>query len=156
VSDAIMPKQVRRRVTLPLCWQRQLTHELFRKDPNHAPPAGCPAGYRPRPGGSVLRTPAWTPPIGRFDPPGLLFFQVGNTRLLLEENAASALIYIQVDEIDATIARLREADVTIESEPHVIFTHEDDGLGPVGMTEWQAFIRDSEGNLVGLASMVPA
>jgi methylmalonyl-CoA/ethylmalonyl-CoA epimerase len=97
-----------------------------------------------------------TPPIGRFDPPGLLFFQIGETRLLLEDNAASALIYIQVDDIDATIARLREAEVTIESEPHVIFTHEDDGLGPAGMTEWQAFIRDSEGNLVGLASMVPA
>ena len=97
-----------------------------------------------------------TPPIGRFDPPGLLFFEVGNTRLLLEENAASALIYIQVDDLDATIARLRAAEVTIESEPHVIFTHEDDGLGPAGMTEWQAFIRDSEGNLVGLASMVPA
>ena len=96
------------------------------------------------------------PPIGRFDPPGLLFFQIGETRLLLEANAASALIYIQVEDLDATIARLREANVTIESEPHVIFTHEDDGLGPAGMTEWQAFIRDSEGNLVGLASMVPA
>jgi len=96
------------------------------------------------------------PPIGRFDPPGLLFFQIGETRLLLEANAASALIYIQVEDLDATIARLREADVTIESEPHVIFTHEDDSLGPAGMTEWQAFIRDSEGNLVGLASMVPA
>lgn len=97
-----------------------------------------------------------TPPTGRFDPPGLLFFQIGNTRLLLEKNAASALIYLQVDDLDATIARLRAADVTIESEPHVIFTHEDDRLGPAGMTEWQAFIRDSEGNLVGLASLVPA
>lgn len=97
-----------------------------------------------------------TPPTDRFDPPGLLFFQIGNTRLLLEENAASALIYLQVDDLDATIARLRAADVTIESEPHVIFTHEDDRLGPAGMTEWQAFIRDSEGNLVGLASLVSA
>jgi methylmalonyl-CoA/ethylmalonyl-CoA epimerase len=97
-----------------------------------------------------------TPPTGRFEPAGLLFFRVGNTRLLLEEQAASALVYIQVDDLEATIARLREAGVIIESEPHVIFTHEDDGLGPAGMTEWQAFIRDSEGNLVGLASMVPA
>ncbi len=95
-----------------------------------------------------------TPPTARFDPPGLLFFQIGTTRLLLEENAASALLYIQVDDLDATIARLRAADVTIETEPHVIFTHEDDRLGPAGMTEWQAFIRDSEGNLVGLASLV--
>lgn len=97
-----------------------------------------------------------TPPIGFFDPPGLLFFQLGETRLLLEENAASALLYLRVDDLEATITRLRTADVTIESEPHVIFTHEDDRLGPAGMAEWQAFIRDSEGNLVGLASLVPA
>ena len=97
-----------------------------------------------------------TPPIGFFDPPGLLFFQLGETRLLLEENAASALHYLRVDDLEATITRLRTADVTIESEPHVIFTHEDDRLGPAGMAEWQAFIRDSEGNLVGLASRVPA
>ncbi|TWH30512.1 hypothetical protein [Isoptericola variabilis] len=38
----------------------------------------------------------------------------------------------------------------MESEPHVIFTHADDSLGPAGADEWQAFVRDSEGNLVGL------
>lgn len=96
-----------------------------------------------------------TPPTGHFDPPGLLFFQVGQTRLLLEHNAASALLYLRVDDLDATIDRLRAAHVTIESEPHVIFTHEDDQLGPAGTTEWQAFIRDSEGNLVGLVGMEP-
>jgi methylmalonyl-CoA/ethylmalonyl-CoA epimerase len=34
----------------------------------------------------------------------------------------------------------------------VIFHHDDDALGPAGHDEWQAFIRDSEGNLVGLVS----
>ena len=31
-----------------------------------------------------------------------------------------------------------------------IFTHEDDALGPAGTTEWQAFVTDSEDNLLGL------
>ncbi|HYI25227.1 MAG TPA: VOC family protein, partial [Thermomicrobiales bacterium] len=61
-----------------------------------------------------------TPPSGRFDPPGLLFFQVGATRLLLEENAASALIYLRVDDLPVTVERLRASGVTIESEPHII------------------------------------
>jgi len=95
-----------------------------------------------------------TPPSGRFDPPGLLFFQVGATRLLLEENAASALIYLRVDDLPVTVERLRASGVTIESEPHIIFPHEDDSLGPAGTDEWHAFIRDSEGNLVGLISHV--
>jgi len=34
----------------------------------------------------------------------------------------------------------------------VIFTHEDDVLGPAGHDEWQSFIKDSEGNLVGLVN----
>jgi methylmalonyl-CoA/ethylmalonyl-CoA epimerase len=34
---------------------------------------------------------------------------------------------------------------------------DDDGqFGPRGAEEWQAFFRDSEGNLVGLASRVTA
>jgi methylmalonyl-CoA/ethylmalonyl-CoA epimerase len=95
-----------------------------------------------------------TPPTGRFDPPGLLFFQVGHTRLLLEANAASALIYLRVDDLAGTVERLRANGVKIESEPHVIFSHADDTLGPTGTDEWHAFIRDSEGNLVGLISHV--
>jgi len=95
-----------------------------------------------------------TPPTGRFDPPGLLFFQVGHTRLLLEANAASALIYLRVDDLAGTVERLRANGVKIESEPHVIFSHADDTLGPTGTDEWNAFIRDSEGNLVGLISHV--
>ena len=95
-----------------------------------------------------------TPPTGRFDPPGLLFFQAGSTRLLLEANAASALIYLRVDDLHGTVERLRANGVKIESEPHVIFSHTDSTLGPARTDEWHAFIRDSEGNLVGLVSHV--
>lgn len=91
-------------------------------------------------------------PTGRFDPPGLLFFDLGGTRLLLDAGAPSATLYLRVDDVRAGIAALRADGVTVEAEPHVIFTHEDDSLGPAGMAEWQAFVRDSEGNLVGLVS----
>ena len=70
-------------------------------------------------------------PTARFDPPGLLFFDLAGTRLLLDRNAPSALLYLQVDDVHATIGALRD-DVRIVSEPHAIFTHEDDRLGPPG------------------------
>ena len=38
----------------------------------------------------------------------------------------------------------------VEGEPHVIFRHDDATLGPAGTDEWQAFVRDPDGNLVGL------
>ncbi|NUQ32683.1 MAG: methylmalonyl-CoA epimerase [Dermatophilaceae bacterium] len=94
-------------------------------------------------------------PLARFDPPGLVFFDVGGARLLLDVGAPSALIYLGVDDIDATVERLRSAGVEVRSEPHVIFGHDDDTLGPVGTDEWMAFVVDSEGNLVGLVEQRP-
>jgi methylmalonyl-CoA/ethylmalonyl-CoA epimerase len=95
------------------------------------------------------------PPAGRFDPPGLLFFNVGNSRLLLERGAASALVYFQVDDVRSRIEQLRARGIEIIDEPRVIFSHTDDSLGPADNDEWMAFIRDSEGNTVGLASFEP-
>ncbi|HEU5222690.1 MAG TPA: VOC family protein [Candidatus Lumbricidophila sp.] len=98
-----------------------------------------------------------TEPSGRFDPPGLLFYSLGSTRLLLDHAAPSALIYLEVPRLRARVEQLRDAGVAIVSEPHVIFNHEDDLLGPAGTQEWQAFIHDSEGNLIGLVEhAVPA
>jgi methylmalonyl-CoA/ethylmalonyl-CoA epimerase len=94
------------------------------------------------------------PPAGRFEP-GLLFFNVGRSRLLLEQAAASALVYFEVDDVHATLDRLRASAVEVVSEPQVIFSHADDTLGPAGNDEWMAFIRDSEGNTVGLVSYEP-
>ena len=94
------------------------------------------------------------PPAGRFEP-GLLFFNVGRSRLLLERDAASALIYFEVDEVHATVGRLRAGGVEVVGEPQLIFSHTDDTLGPAGNDEWMAFIRDSEGNTVGLVSYEP-
>lgn len=89
-------------------------------------------------------------PVATYDPPGLVFFDLDGVRLMIERGAPSATVYLHVDDLDATVARLAEAGVLVESEPHLIFTHANDALGPVGTDEWQAFVRDSEGNLVGL------
>ncbi len=89
-------------------------------------------------------------PSATYDPPGLVFFDLDGVRLMLDRAAPQALLYLAVDDIEATLARLREHGVAVDSEPHVIFSHADDTLGPAGTDEWQAFVRDSEGNLVGL------
>ena len=44
-------------------------------------------------------------PAGFFDPPGLLFFRVGSVRLLLEQEAPTALIYLKVADVAATVER---------------------------------------------------
>jgi methylmalonyl-CoA/ethylmalonyl-CoA epimerase len=95
-------------------------------------------------------------PTGLFDPPGLLFFQAGPVRLLLEHGAASAMIYLKVDDVRVTIEELRAEGIEIVSEPQVIFSHPDDALGPAGTDEWMAFITDSEGNTIGLVSHAPS
>jgi methylmalonyl-CoA/ethylmalonyl-CoA epimerase len=96
-----------------------------------------------------------TEPLATFDPPGLVFFDLGGVRLLLDRGAPSALLYHRVDAIDATVQRLRLAGVSVETEPHVIFGHDDDTLGPAGTDEWMAFVTDPEGNLVGLVEQRP-
>src|SRR5262245_11406024 len=99
-----------------------------------------------------------TPPTGRFEPPGLLFFDLDGTRLLLEGNAPSSMLYLEVADLRDTLDRLvaRWGDrVEVVTEPHGIFTHEDDALGPAGTTESHAFIRDPDGNLVGLIAFEP-
>lgn len=95
------------------------------------------------------------PPVASFDPPGLVFFDLDGQRLLLDRGAPTALHYFLVDDLGATVERLRAAGTTIESEPHVIFTHRDGLLGPAGTEELHAFVRDSEGNLVGLIEQRP-
>lgn len=93
--------------------------------------------------------------IARFDPPGLAFFDLGPTRLLLEAGAPSAMLYLGVDDVTAVTERMRDAGVEIESEPHVIHHDEAGQFGPAGEAEEMSFFRDSEGNLVGLAGRRP-
>ena len=89
--------------------------------------------------------------IARFDPPGLAFFDLGSSRLLLEAGAPPALLYLGVDDVASMTEQLRAAGVTIESEPHIIHVDEAGEFGPPGEAEEMSFFRDSERNLVGLA-----
>ena len=93
-------------------------------------------------------------PAGRVDPAGLLFYAVGDTRLMLDLAAPSSVLYLEVSDLRGRVEQLRALGVVVENEPHVIFEHQDDSLGPAGSAEWQAFVRDSEGNLVGLVEHV--
>ena len=90
-------------------------------------------------------------PIARFDDPGLLFFDLDGVRLLLDRNGPASLLYLHVDNVHDALERL-DGLADVVSRPHVIFSHQDDTLGPAGHDEWQAFIRDSEGNTVGLVA----
>ena len=91
------------------------------------------------------------PPTARFDAAGLLFFDLDGVRLLLERDAPASLLYLHVDNVHDELDRL-DGLVEVVSKPHLIFTHEDDALGAEGHEEWHAFIRDSEGNAVGLVA----
>ena len=90
------------------------------------------------------------PFIARFDPPGLAFFDLGNTRLILNRGAPAALLYFEVQDIEAGFRSLEGRGVELVDEPHRI--HRDGGglFGPIGIEEWMALFRDSEGNLLAL------
>lgn len=91
-------------------------------------------------------------PVARFDPPGLLFFDLDGVRLLLDRGAPPALLYLRVDDARSFLDNLRGRGVTVEGEPHLIHTDTDGAFGAPGAAEWMGFFRDSEGNLVGCAS----
>ena len=88
--------------------------------------------------------------IATYDPPGLVFFDLGGTRLLLETAAAPALLYLEVPDIDAAWEALGKAGVDRTDAPHMIFSDDQGTFGKAGTAEWMAFFKDSEGNTVGL------
>ena len=90
--------------------------------------------------------------IATFEPPGLAFLDLDGTRLLLERGAQPSMLNLRVANVEAACAALRERGVTIEHEPHVIHQDQEGVFGTPGEEEVQAFFRDSEGNLVGLAT----
>jgi methylmalonyl-CoA/ethylmalonyl-CoA epimerase len=97
-------------------------------------------------------------PIAIFEPPGLAFFALGSTRLLVDAAAsqrpAGGVLYFRVADIHASCERLRARGVPIESGPHAI--HRDDAgtFGAAGEEEWMAFFRDPDGNVLALASRI--
>ncbi|HEX4213558.1 MAG TPA: VOC family protein [Candidatus Dormibacteraeota bacterium] len=90
--------------------------------------------------------------IATFEPPGLAFLDLSGVRLLLERGAQPSTLYLRVADVEAACAALRERGVEIEHEPHVIHQDQEGVFATPGEEEVQAFFRDSEGNLVGLAA----
>lgn len=93
-------------------------------------------------------------PTARYDPPGLVFFDLDGVRLLLDAGAPATTLYLDVGSVHAAVERVR-AFAEVVGEPHVIFHHDDDTLGPAGHDEWQAFVRDPDGHVVGLVGFAP-
>jgi methylmalonyl-CoA/ethylmalonyl-CoA epimerase len=93
-------------------------------------------------------------------PPGLAFFRLGRTRLLLERSdkapAVGAVLYFDVADIAAAHAALVEKDVAFDAAPHRIFRDAAGTFGAPGEEEWMAFFKDPDGNVLALASRRPA
>lgn len=83
-------------------------------------------------------------------PPGLAFFQCGETRLMLSrpegpDTAGSSILYYGVDDVDSAHDEMRSKGVAFDEPPRKIA--EVDGR-PIRL----AICRDSEGNMLGLIS----
>jgi methylmalonyl-CoA/ethylmalonyl-CoA epimerase len=94
-------------------------------------------------------------PMAVFNPPGFAFYDMDGVRLFLDINAPAALIYLEVEDVTATIEELRAEGIKVLNEPHVVFPDES-GIFDVPGDEWLAFVEDSEGNHLGLMSRKPS
>ena len=87
-------------------------------------------------------------------PPGLAFFQLGATRLLIEqhgESPSAGALYFEVSDIDAAQSALAARGIRFESEPHLIFRDDAGTFGAPGGEEWMTFFKDPDGNVLALA-----
>ena len=94
--------------------------------------------------------------IAQYAPPGIAFFQLGETRLLLEGSSPGkgSILYFEVEDIGSAYSALKAKGVEFDSSPHSIFPDAEGTFGPAGGEEWMAFFRDPDGNILALASRV--
>lgn len=83
-------------------------------------------------------------------PPGLSFFQCGQTRLMLSqpegpETPGSSILYYNVPDVPAAQAELAAAGAMFDEDARIIARVGDRDI-------WLAITRDSEGNLIGIMS----
>jgi methylmalonyl-CoA/ethylmalonyl-CoA epimerase len=95
--------------------------------------------------------------VATFDPPGLAFFDLGDTRIMLDaiiaEHAGNgSALYFAVDDLDAGVRDLEARGVTLEAAPHMISRDDQGVFGAVGTETWMAFFRDPDGNMLALMS----
>ena len=84
-----------------------------------------------------------------YDPPGLLFFDFGGVRLMLEKGAKPATLYFRVDDMDRAHDELVAKGITIDNPPHMIFNDTEGTFGPPA-EEWMAFFKDLDDNPIAL------
>jgi len=92
--------------------------------------------------------------LAKFDPPGLVFFDFGGTRILLEATGPKASVYFRVDDIQASCIALKAKGVNLIAEPNMIFRDDNGVFGGAGEEEWMAFFSDPSGNTLALASRI--
>jgi DNA-binding CsgD family transcriptional regulator len=81
----------------------------------------------------------------------LAFFELGGTRLMLSEEAASApesILYLRAPDIVAAYEHLKSRGVDFINAPHMIHRH------PDGTEEWLCMFKDLEGRPLGLMAQV--
>lgn len=83
------------------------------------------------------------------------FFDLGEARLLLDGEAPSSMFWVEVENVHETLERLTGL-VDVVAAPALVRTHDDNALGPEGREQWQALVRDSEGNTVGMLAFQKA
>ncbi|MBI3792270.1 MAG: VOC family protein [Gemmatimonadetes bacterium] len=90
-----------------------------------------------------------------FQFPGLGFFSMGATRLMLslpetpEFDKPGSVLYLSVGDIDGAFARMQGAGVAFRDQPHVVHR-------AGGSELWMTFFVDPDGNLLALMQEKPA
>src|SRR5215471_17837299 len=88
-----------------------------------------------------------------FQVPNLAFFDCGGVRLMLSPperpdlDHPASILYYKVDDLNQAYATLRERGAEFVDKPHLIAQMPDHDL-------WMAFLKDAEGNTLGLMSEV--
>jgi predicted enzyme related to lactoylglutathione lyase len=83
--------------------------------------------------------------------PGLAFFNLGGTRLMLKETGTrdqADILYLASADIHADQARLAERGAVMTGAPQMIHRHAD------GSEEWMAFFEDDEGRPLALHAVI--
>ena len=88
-----------------------------------------------------------------FEAGHLAFFKCGDIRLMLTtpekpEPRGGTIVYFKVDDIHRTYSTLKHRGVNFIDEPHLIAKMPDHDL-------WMVFLKDPDGNILGLMSEVP-